>query len=365
MLFKRDILNAIERGEATRAFRVWRRPTVKPGGRLRTAVGELVIDDLCEVSRDDISEADARAAGARDRAALLAELGDRPGRLYRIDFRLDRPDGRRTLASDDDLDADALAAISSALDRLDRRSRGGAWTRDVLDLIGRHPGRPAGELATEKGMDKPSFKRRVRSLKELGLTESLEVGYRLSPRGRRYRREVAERDGRQMERRDDAGEVGIARFSPGDRQAVIDLAIATWTPVFARTRHEVPRFVYDTFYPDGWEQRQRADVAKLLDTEPENIWLARRGGDPVGFIGLRIHAEDRMGEIYILAVAPDHQRRGIGRRLMQFAEEHIRAAGMRMIMVETIGDSGHEPARRVYEDFGFQRWPVARYFKEL
>jgi hypothetical protein len=28
------------------------------------------------------------------------------------------------------------------------------------------------------------FKRRVRQLKELGLTESLEVGYRLSPRGR-------------------------------------------------------------------------------------------------------------------------------------------------------------------------------------
>jgi len=42
MLFKKDILNAIELGEVTTAFRVWRRPTVKPHGRLRTAVGELV-----------------------------------------------------------------------------------------------------------------------------------------------------------------------------------------------------------------------------------------------------------------------------------------------------------------------------------
>lgn len=217
MLFKKDILSAIERGEVTTAFRVWRRPTVKPGGRLRTAVGELVIEDLREVSRDDISEADARAAGARNRAALLAELGDRPGRLYRIDFRLDRPDGRGALAADDDLDADAVAAISSALDRLDRRSRTGAWTRGVLELIGRHPGRPAGALAAETGIDKPSFKRRVRSLKELGLTESLEVGYRLSPRGRRYLRKLAGRDGRRAQWGDEGAEVGIVPYSPGDR----------------------------------------------------------------------------------------------------------------------------------------------------
>ena len=109
---------------------------------------------------------------------------------------------------------------------------------------------------------------------------------------------------------------------------MIDLAIAASTPVFAKTRHDVPGFVYDTFYPDGWEARQRADVATLLDTEPENIWLARRGAKPVGFIGIRVHADDRMGEIYILAVSPEHQRRCIGRRLMGFAEEaHPRGRG--------------------------------------
>lgn len=226
MLFKTHILEGIARGEVTTAFRIWRRPKVKPHDRLCTAVGELVIDDLREVSRDDISDADARTAGARDRAALLAELGDRPGRLYRINFRLDRPDVRRVLAVDGDLDSDALAAISSALDRLDRRSRGVAWTRGVLELIGRHPGRPAGELATETGMDKPLFKRRMRSLKELGLTESLEVGLRLSPRGRCYLREVAGRDGRQANWGDNGGDVAITPYSPGDRQAVIDLAIA-------------------------------------------------------------------------------------------------------------------------------------------
>lgn len=160
-------------------------------------------------------------------------------------------------------------------------------------------------------------------------------------------------------------DLDISPFAPDDRQAVVNLAIEAWTPVFARTREDVPRFVYDTFYPDGWEVRQRNDVATLLDTEPQNIWLARLGRVPVGFVGVRIHAADRMGEIYILAVSPAHQRKGIGRRLMRFAEDRIRASGMTMIMVETIGDAGHAPARRAYEAFGFQRWPVARYFKEL
>ena len=39
------------------------------------------------------------------------------------------------------------------------------------------------ELAAELGRDRPSFKLDVRKLKALGLTESLDVGYRLSPRG--------------------------------------------------------------------------------------------------------------------------------------------------------------------------------------
>ena len=160
-------------------------------------------------------------------------------------------------------------------------------------------------------------------------------------------------------------DIEIVPFEPARKQAVIDLTIEAWTPVFARTQADVPRFVYDAFYPQGWEKRQTVDVAALLDTEPENIWLAVMGEDLAGYIGIRIHPEDRMGEIYIIAVSPAHQRKGIGRQLMQFAEQQIQASGMTMIMVETIGDSGHAPARRAYEAFGFEPWPVARYFKPL
>ena len=160
-------------------------------------------------------------------------------------------------------------------------------------------------------------------------------------------------------------ELDIIPYRPEFRDQVIGLAVRAWNPVFAKTRNDVPRFVYDAFYPQGWQARQTADVASLLDTEPENIWLALQGNDLAGFIGIRSHPEDQMGEIHIVAVSPDRQRRGIGRKLMEFAEQTIRASGMKMVMVETIGDSGHEPARRAYEAIGYEGWPVARYFKRL
>ena len=157
----------------------------------------------------------------------------------------------------------------------------------------------------------------------------------------------------------------IIRFHPDHTEAVIELTVDAWTPVFDKTRREVPGFVYDAFYPDGWRARQAADVGALLKEEPEAFWLAMLGGALAGYVGIRMHPEDRMGEVHIIAVSPDHQRRGIGRRLLAFAEQRIRAAGMEMMMVETVGDSGHAPARRAYEDFGFEPWPVARYFKRL
>jgi DNA-binding IclR family transcriptional regulator len=52
-----------------------------------------------------------------------------------------------------------------------------------LHLIAELPGTDSTELAARAGIDRLKFKQRVRRLKSLGLTESLEVGYRLSPRG--------------------------------------------------------------------------------------------------------------------------------------------------------------------------------------
>ena len=160
-------------------------------------------------------------------------------------------------------------------------------------------------------------------------------------------------------------DLDIIPYRPELRDQVVKLPIAAWGPVFAKTENEVPRFVYDAFYPNGWAARQAADVEALLDDAPETIWLAHENTTVAGFVGIRIHPEDQMGEIHILAVSPQRQREGIGRILMTFGERKIRDRGMRIVMVETVGDAGHDPARRMYEAHGYRQWPVARYFKPL
>jgi GNAT superfamily N-acetyltransferase len=72
-----------------------------------------------------------------------------------------------------------------------------------------------------------------------------------------------------------------------------------------------------------------------------------------------------MGEIWMLAVDPDHQERGVGLALTEHATQWLRDAGMRVAMVETGGDAGHAPARQVYEKAAYTALPVVRYFKAL
>lgn len=179
MLFRTAILAKIERGDVTLAFRRWTRPTVKPGGRLRTAIGELAIDTVERCEPDDIGDGEARAAGFPDRDALFADLRSE-GDLYRIGFRFAGADPRIALRAQNRLSADELEPIRRRLARLDA---GGEWTIAVLRFLAGHEGTAAGDIAAAFATDKLVLKRNIRKLKDLGLTESLAIGYRLSPRG--------------------------------------------------------------------------------------------------------------------------------------------------------------------------------------
>ena len=169
----------------TLAFRRWKRPTVRAGGTLTTAVGVLAIDDVAVIGRDEISPDDAVLAGAASLDALLAELDRRDGELYRVAFHVAGPDPRRELRSRLLTDDDA-AELHRRLARLDAASRHGPWTAATLRLIADRPGVRAGDLAEQLGRERLAFKADVRKLKALGLTESLEIGYRLSPRGQAW-----------------------------------------------------------------------------------------------------------------------------------------------------------------------------------
>ncbi len=183
MLFKQRFLDGIAGGDITLAFRCWRRPSVKAGGTLHTAVGLLAIDEVAATDSDSLKAADAHAAGFADLTELRADLAaQRDGQLYRIRFRLIGDDPRIALREDAALTPEQLATLLAKLARLDKA---GAWTRATLQAIAEHEGRRAGDLADMLGRDKDWLKLHIRKLKNLGLTESLGTGYRISPRGRR------------------------------------------------------------------------------------------------------------------------------------------------------------------------------------
>ena len=157
--------------------------------------------------------------------------------------------------------------------------------------------------------------------------------------------------------------MNIIPYEPPMRQAALDLALRAWSSVFPQLKAAVPGFVYGAFYPEEWQKRQLSDLGQILDNEPHTVDVAMLQGQNgsetsqlAGWVCTRIHPEDSMGEVYILAVDPQFQRH---------SHDRARAAGMTMMMVETGGDPGHAPARHTYEAAGYQRWPVARYFKNL
>lgn len=166
--------------------------------------------------------------------------------------------------------------------------------------------------------------------------------------------------------------MNIIPYEPPMRQAALDLALRAWSSVFPQLKAAVPGFVYGAFYPEEWQKRQLSDLGQILDNEPHTVDVAMLQGQNgsetpqlAGWVCTRIHPEDSMGEVYILAVDPQFQRRGIGHALMNHSHDRAQAAGMTMMMVETGDDPGHAPARHTYEAAGYQRWPVARYFKNL
>lgn len=146
---------------------------------------------------------------------------------------------------------------------------------------------------------------------------------------------------------------------------VIQLSLKAWAPVFDSLQNVMNPAVYRAFYANGWRASQAKAVAEACTSAEAKVWVAVEAESTVGFVAAKLHEEDSMGEIYMVAVDPDWQGRGIGSALIDHALDWMKTSGMAIAMVETGGDPGHAPARYAYEKAGFELLPIARYFKSL
>ncbi len=185
MLLKQSTLAGIAAGTIKVVYRRWQRPRVQAGSTFRTSIGVIEIEKIEPIAVATLTDRAARSAGFESRAELMNELaryGDGP--LHRISVRRVGADPRVALRGNAKLTAEERAQLCEQVERIGAGSPDGPQGLALLHLIAAEPGVRAEDLAGRVGMEKLRFKARVRRLKELGLTESLEVGYRVSPRGR-------------------------------------------------------------------------------------------------------------------------------------------------------------------------------------
>jgi len=185
MLFNAATLNGLVEGRVSCTFRRWTAVRPKVGSLFTTRVGMVRVTSIEPVAEDELTEADAERGGYRDLTALLKLGAGQEGQLYRIGIELAGPDPRIALRAADRLTEVDVRALDAKLARMDAASDV-PWTHRTLEQIRRSPGVVSTTLAAEVGQERQFYKIRVRRLKALGLTESLEVGYRLSPRGTAY-----------------------------------------------------------------------------------------------------------------------------------------------------------------------------------
>jgi ribosomal protein S18 acetylase RimI-like enzyme len=147
--------------------------------------------------------------------------------------------------------------------------------------------------------------------------------------------------------------------------AVAELAVLAWEPVFASFRHILGPEIYPLVYPN-WQQQQREGVVGVCsDGARFTVLVAEVDGAVVGFIAYELHLVNLTGEVYLLAVHPEYQNRGIGTALNMHVLDETKSRGVRLAVVGTGGDPGHAPARRTYEKAGYTGLPKVRYYKAL
>lgn len=152
----------------------------------------------------------------------------------------------------------------------------------------------------------------------------------------------------------------IRGFEGGDLESVVRLSLRAWAPVFDSIEQGMDTAVFQYFFPD-WQVEQRNAVAAVFADKEAHVWVCDSDGVVVGFVAV-YQRQPTYGEIYMIAVDPDAQKQGVGRALIDHALNWMRENGVIVAMVETGGDPGHAPARRLYERAGFRLWPVARYY---
>ena len=110
-------------------------------------------------------------------------------------------------------------------------------------------------------------------------------------------------------------------------------------------------------FSDPWSERSVADT---IAHEGAMCYVAEKDGDTAAYILGRIIPPE--GEIYRIATAPEHRKRGIAYRLLDYAVKCERGHGLEVLFLEV--RSRNIPAISLYRAYGFRDMGMRRgYYK--
>jgi len=156
----------------------------------------------------------------------------------------------------------------------------------------------------------------------------------------------------------------IRNYEESDKQILVDITMRAWKPVFEGMSTAISPEIYEVFVPD-WQAEQMRTLNTVCGSDDIDKIVAVEEDKIIGFAAASYHPEDFLGQVYIVAVDPEHRRKGIATQLTEECLRMIKAKGLDLAMVETGGDPGHAAARATYESMGFENFPVCRYLKRL
>jgi hypothetical protein len=192
LMFDKKLHEGIRHGRVTVTYRNWDRPPVSAGRRYRAGgLGDVQVEEVSRVSLSEITEQDARAAGADSLETWCQQYLARnlkanldTDRTYRVRFRYLGNGAERVRAGG--LGEEDLRRLDRELATIDVKSYEGEWTQFFIATLTQKRWMRPGELAQQLGTDQDMVRRKMRILADLGLVRADPgLGYSLSDGGRK------------------------------------------------------------------------------------------------------------------------------------------------------------------------------------
>ena len=101
-----------------------------------------------------------------------------------------------------------------------------------------------------------------------------------------------------------------------------------------------------------WKWRKARHLDEDLRRDPDGIIVAERDGTVLGFISTWMDVEAGIGHIPNISLVPESRGQGIGRRLIELAQERFRTAGLTHAKIETLEQNG--TGNHLYPSTGFR-----------